>query len=119
MIHKLLAALCALFVGGWMLTDGIHCLLRGKYIGPEKPGPWSALFTLFGINPFSVAPPFIALGVAWIVSLIFLVIAPPSLAHAAWIAALIIAIASLWYLPVGTVFSAAYILLLIFGRVHF
>jgi hypothetical protein len=28
-----------------MLLDGIYVLLKGKYIGPEKPWPWPHCFT--------------------------------------------------------------------------
>ncbi|HVT79283.1 MAG TPA: hypothetical protein VHM90_01390 [Phycisphaerae bacterium] len=119
MIAKILAILLALPAGGWMLADGIYCLIHGKYIGPETPGPWSIPFVALGINPFRLAPLFIVLGVLWLSAIAFLLTAPPHLARAAWLAALGIAVASLWYLPVGTFLSVAYILLLLLNRARF
>src|SRR4051812_37681062 len=46
---QLALAVTGLLAGGWMVFDGIHVLLRGKYFGPDKPGPWSHLFTALGI----------------------------------------------------------------------
>src|SRR5262249_17515 len=94
-------------------TDGIHCILRGKYIGPEKPGPWSNLFIAAGIDPFRLGPLFIVFGTCWLLALIFLL---TSSSPTAWTVALVVAIASLWSLPLGTVISIAFILLLIFAR---
>ena len=42
---KVLITILGLLNGGYMLLDGIYVMLKGKYIGPEKPGPWSNLFT--------------------------------------------------------------------------
>ena len=39
MLTKFLAAAVAALIGGWMLFDGLYVLVRGKYFGPEKPGP--------------------------------------------------------------------------------
>lgn len=47
---KWIAILLALLNGGFMLFDGIHVLLKGKYIGPEKPGPWANLFYKLNID---------------------------------------------------------------------
>lgn len=37
---KILLAILGVLNGGYMLLDGIYVILKGKYIGPEKPGPW-------------------------------------------------------------------------------
>src|SRR4051812_47222112 len=87
MLHKLLITAIALLAGGWMTVDGTHCLLCGKYIGPEKPGPWSIPFVAAGITPFRLAPVLVVLGAAWIAGTIFLLSAPPPLARSAWITA--------------------------------
>ncbi len=112
MIAKAIASLIALLVGGWMIFDGIHALTTGKYFGPERPGPWSHVVTLIGIDPFRLGVPFIALGVLW---LLFL---SAMLLHQswAWYAALLTAILTLWYLPVGTILSLLYISLLFVFR---
>jgi len=64
---KILLALVGVLAGGWMIVDGVHVMLRGKYIGPEKPGPWSILFVKLGVDPFRLGPLFVAFGVLWIV----------------------------------------------------
>ena len=108
MITRILLAIVGALAGGWMLFDGVHVMLRGKYFGPDKPGPWSIAFTKLGINPFALGPMFIVFGVAWLICLIALLAGQGW----AWYAALAVAIASLWYLPVGTVLAAIYIVLL-------
>jgi len=109
---KILLALVGVLAGGWMIVDGVHVMLRGKYIGPEKPGPWSILFVKLGVDPFRLGPLFVAFGVLWIVFLI------ATLTGQTWgkYGAAAVAIASLWYLPLGTVLSIAYLALLYFAR---
>ena len=108
MLLKLAIAVVALLAGGWMIFDGIHVLLRGKYFGPERPGPWSVPFTRVGVNPFSLGPLFVALGVLW------LVFAVAALTEHGWgrTGGAVIAIASLWYFPLGTILSLIYLALL-------
>jgi hypothetical protein len=112
MLTKILMTLIALLVGGWMLFDGMHVMLRGKYFGPDKPGPWSGLFTSLGIDPFKLGPLFLAFGVLWIVVLMGL------LCGQTWgrYGAIGMAIASLWYLPVGPVLSLVFLVLVFFSR---
>ena len=110
MIAKGLAVVVAVIAGGWMVLDGVHVLLRGKYFGPERPGPWSVLFVKFGVDPFALGPLFIALGAAWLVCLVALL----SGQAWGWWGAMIVAVATLWYAPLGTVLSLAYLALLWF-----
>jgi hypothetical protein len=49
MLVRATLILIALFVGYWMVFDGIHVLIYGRFFGPEKPGPWS--FTLASNSP--------------------------------------------------------------------
>jgi hypothetical protein len=109
---KVALALVGLVAGGWMIVDGVHVMLRGKYIGPEKPGPWSILFDRMADDPFKLSPMFDAFGVLWLVFL------AATLAGQTWgrYGAAAVAVASLWYLPVGTVLSVAYLALLYFTR---
>jgi hypothetical protein len=111
MIGKILLALVGALAGGWMIVDGVHVLLRGKYIGPEKPGPWSIPFARLGIDPFRLGPMFICFGVLWLVFLI----ATLSGRSWGWYGAAAVAVASLWYVPLGTVLSLIYLGLLVFG----
>jgi hypothetical protein len=50
-----------------MLFDGVFVMLKGKYIGPEKPGPWSKIFYKLNIDVFKLGPLFIILGILWII----------------------------------------------------
>jgi hypothetical protein len=108
MIYRIFLAIVGVLAGGWMLFDGVHVMLRGKYFGPEKPGPWSAIFRAAGVDPFRLGPLFVAMGVMWLT----LLIATLWGLRWGWWGALIVAAASLWYLPLGTALSALYILLL-------
>ena len=109
MVAKILAALIGVFVGGWMIFDGIHVMVKGKYFGPEKPGPWSIAFVKLGVDPMRLGPGFVALGILWLVFLAGV------LSGQTWgrYGALIVAAATLWYLPVGTVLSGLYMALVL------
>jgi hypothetical protein len=109
---RIFAAVVGCVVGGWMLFDGLHVILKGKYFGPDKPGPWSALFARAGIDPFKLGPVFIAFGVLWLGFLV------ATLCDQKWgrYGAAVVAVATLWYLPVGTVLSLIYLLLLYYTR---
>jgi hypothetical protein len=112
MLLKIATAVVGLLAGGWMIVDGVHVLARGKYFGPDRFGPWSLPFIKLGINPFSLGPLFIALGVLWLVFL------AGFLGGHAWgrVGAVIVAIATLWYVPLGTLLSLAYLCLLYVRR---
>lgn len=112
MIIKITASLIALIVGGWMIFDGIHVVATGKYFGPEKPGPWSDLATAVGLDPFRLGIPFIALGAFWLLFHSALLLGQ----NWAWYAALLTAVLTLWYLPVGTFLSLLYIFFLFVFR---
>ncbi len=105
---KIALTIIALLNGLWMLADGIHVMLKGKYMGPPQPGPWRKVFEFADIDPLSLGPLFIVFGVAWLVSIIIL---HSSFAGATHLA-MAIAVASLWYLPVGTLLSVVFIVLL-------
>jgi hypothetical protein len=98
---KILITILGFLNGGYMLLDGIFVLLKGKYIGPEKPGPWTSLFYKLNIDVFKLGPLFIIWGVLWLTWLYAL------WTHQQWayLFGLIISIMTLWYLPVGTIFS--------------
>jgi len=108
MIRRIILGFLAFPLGGWMLFDGIHVLTYGKYFGPERPGPWSLLIVKIGVDPFSLGPLFILYGLLWLVFPIAL------LSGRSWgrTGSLLLAIATLWYLPFGTLTAILYIILL-------
>jgi hypothetical protein len=112
MILKITTAVIALLAGGWMLFDGLHVLLRGRYFGPEKPGPWSVPFARLGMDALRLGPLFVVLGLLWLAFLAALL----SGRSWGWYGAVATAVATLWYLPLGTVLSLAYLALLFFGN---
>jgi len=109
---KILITILGLLNGGYMLIDGIYVMMKGKYIGPEKPGPWSYIFEKLDINVFKLGPLFIAFGVLWLIWLYSL------WTNQSWsyLFGIIISILTLWYLPVGTIFSLIILFTLILGR---
>lgn len=109
MILKIILTTIGLLNGGWMIFDGIHVLIKGKYFGPEKPGPWSFFVSSVGIDPFKFGIPFITLGVLWIIAIAGLITNQTW----DWYFAFIVAIMTLWYLPLGTILSIIFIALMI------
>ena len=98
---KYLVIALASIQGLWMLIDGIYVIANGKYIGPEKPGPWASLFGPLGVDVFKLGPMFILFGAGW------LVFAGAFATETSWarMFGIILSVLTLWYLPVGTLFS--------------
>ena len=109
---KILISILGLLNGGYMLLDGLFVIFKGKYIGPEKPGPWSILFYKLDIDVFNLGPVFIMFGLLWLIWLYGLW-TNQSWSHTF---GLVISIMTLWYLPVGTIFSVIILLTLIFAK---
>jgi hypothetical protein len=109
---KILITMLGFLNGAYMLVDGIFVLLKGKYIGPEKPGPWSNLFSGLGIDVLKLGPLFIAFGLLWL-SWLYTLWTHQSWAH---LFGIIISILTLWYLPLGTVFSVIILLVLLLAK---
>lgn len=109
---KIIITILGLLNGGWMLADGIHVLLKGKYIGPDKPGPWAALFYKLNIDVFKLGVLFILFGAVWLTFILGL------WTNQSWtyILGLAISIFTLWYLPVGTVISIIVIIILLTAK---
>lgn len=84
-----------------MLLDGIFVIFKGKFIGLGKPGPWANLFYKFNIDVFKLGPLFILFGLLWLTWIYSL------WTNQSWslIYGLILSILTLWYLPIGTIFS--------------
>lgn len=108
----MLITILGLLNGSYMLMDGIFVLIKGKYIGPEKPGPWANLFYKLNIDVFKLGPLFIILGLLW-VTWVFALWTNQAWAYTFGLS---ISILTLWYLPIGTIFAIITILLLLFAK---
>ncbi len=111
-----LVLLLALLEGGWLAFDGGRALIVGDYVTPNSGtyagqlGPWSKLVSAVGIDPRSTLMKSIHLGLgsAWLVVIVCFALRLPW----AWWGMLVCAVASLWYLPFGTLLSVIQIILL-------
>jgi hypothetical protein len=109
---KLLATLLALVNGGYMLADGIYVLANGKFIGPEKPGPWALLFSKLSVDVFKLGPMFVAFGMLW---LTFVAGLWMQLSCSYWLG-IAASMLTLWYIPFGTVISLIMLVMLLAAR---
>src|SRR6266550_4895413 len=106
---RLALVVLGLVEGAWMTFDGTRALTVGDYVTASSGaragqlGPWSYIVKAVGIPPRSTAMKliFVAYGLSW------LIIAFGFAYRVAWAgpAMMIAAIATLWYLPVGTIFG--------------
>jgi hypothetical protein len=109
---KIILLILSLINGGYMFADGLYVIVKGKYIGPEKPGPWANLFYKLNIDVLSFGPVFILYGLLWFIAI-----------YGFWTNSgwgysfgLIVAILTLWYLPAGTLISIVIIGMLLLGK---
>ncbi len=109
---RTLIIILGLLNGGYMLLDGIYVMLKGKYIGPEKPGPWANMFYKLNVDVCKLGPLFTGFGLLWIVWLIALL----TNQSCAYFLGLLMSILTLWYLPVGTLFSLIILVVLLTSR---
>jgi len=109
---KIIVTLLGLLNGLFMLADGIFVILKGKYIGPDKPGPWSNLFYKLNIDVFKLGPMFIIYGILWLIFLFGL------WTNQTWtyVLGLSICFLTLWYLPIGTIISIAILIILLASK---
>jgi hypothetical protein len=107
---KITALILAFINGAFMLIDGMYVMLKGKYIGPEKPGPWASLFSFAGIDVFKLGPMFVLFGFAWLAFVFGL------WTDATWAKTfgMVLAVLTIWYLPFGTLISLIVLVLLAF-----
>jgi hypothetical protein len=117
---RVLVLILGLVEGAWLTFDGTRALIVGDYVTPSSGahagelGPWNHLVRAIGIPPRSNAMKliFVAYGLAWLVITIGFAFQAPWASRAMLIAAF----ATLWYLPVGTVFGILQIVALIWLR---
>ena len=106
----------ALLQGCWLVFDGGRALIVGDYVTPStgphagQLGPWSRILSAIGLEPRStmIKCLHLCLGVAWLIALIVFLVRPA----AGWWVLLVCGVATLWYLPVGTVASLILLVLL-------
>ncbi len=110
-MRAIVTFLC-LLNGGYMLADGVVVLTFGKFIGPDKPGPWSLIFSAMGVDPKSLGPLFVGFGIAWLAA----AIAFTTQRSWAWRLGLILAVLTMWYFPFGTLTSAIVFVLILSVR---
>lgn len=109
---KIVITILSFLNGGYMLADGIFVLIKGKYIGPDKPGPWANLFYKMNIDVFKLGPVFIIYGIAWLVFLFSL------WTNQSWSFSfgVLISVLTLWYMPMGTIISIAVLIIILTSK---
>jgi hypothetical protein len=108
---RIVLMLLGLVEGAWMTFDGTRALTAGDYVTRSSGtragelGPWSRVVSAVGIPPRSTAMKliFVAFGITWLI----VTVAFGFRANWALSAMLIAAIATLWYLPVGTLSASS------------
>jgi hypothetical protein len=119
-IARALAVVLAFIQGSWMAFDGTRALIVGDYVTPStgayagQLGPWHYVVSSVGIAPRSNAMKliFVAYGIGWLVIVFGLLRSSPW----AGVAAIVAAIGTLWYLPVGTLCSLILLACLLWMR---
>ena len=110
-----------LLIGGilglWLTFDGTRALVTGDYVTPKSGpyagplGPWAKVVQAVGLDPKStpVKVAHLVLGLGWLDSL------AGFFWRADWgrSALLVCSVASLWYLPVGTLIGGLILVLLL------
>ena len=107
---------------GWMVFDGTRALVVGDYVTPSsgpyagRLGPWADLVAAIGIDPRGTLMKilFVGYGAVWLAVVALFA----QRRRLAWIAMMIAAAGSLWYLVVGSVASAVVIALLLVPAVR-
>jgi hypothetical protein len=106
---RLALVVLGLVEGAWMTFDGTRALTVGDYVTPSSGahagqlGPWSKVVDAVGIPPRATVMKliFVVYGLSWLIIGLGLAL------RAGWAlpALLFATLATLWYLPVGTVFG--------------
>ncbi len=107
----------ALFQGAWLFFDGTRALTIGDYVTPKNGprsgqlGPWSRIVSAVGLDPRSTTIKclHVCLGFAWLMAAAVFIVRPAT----GWWFVLCCGIATLWYLPIGTLLGLLALTLLI------
>lgn len=111
------------FLGSWLTFDGARALAVGDYVTPRsgphagRLGPWSQLVVALGIEPRSPLMKWVhvTLGVLWLAASIGFAL---GMRAWAWWGLVACALASLWYLPVGTVVAVIELVVLLLPAIR-
>lgn len=109
---RILIIILGFINGAYMLADGIYVMNNAKYIGPDKPGPWAELFYQLDIDVFQLGPLFVVFGILWLLW----VVGMWTRQRWSFILGIILSILTLWYLPIGTIFSVVILLVLLLRK---
>jgi hypothetical protein len=109
------AAVLSLALGAWMLFDGARALMTGEYTTPRSGryagqlGAWTGIVMRIGIDPRSTAMKilFVISGFAWLAVAAGLAFGTAGILQIA----IVLAIASLWYVPIGSAIALVVLLL--------
>jgi hypothetical protein len=112
----------ALLDAGYMTVDGARALVTGDYFTPSSGdhagelGPWTRIVAAIGIEPRSTAMKtlFVAYGLLWVAVIVAFAAGQPW----SWLAMLLLAAGSVWYLTIGTTVSVIVSLLLFLPAVR-
>ncbi|MCA9291118.1 MAG: hypothetical protein KDA25_08315 [Phycisphaerales bacterium] len=111
-----------LFIGAWLAFDGGRAIIVGDYVTPASGrfagqlGPWSRLIAAIGLDPRSmpVKALHVVVGAGWIILAVAFMLRRP------WASPMLMAwcVATLWYLPWGTLIGLVVLglLALLHGR---
>src|SRR2546426_7718912 len=112
-LPRIAAAALAIINGGYLVIDAIRRFIVGDFfrIGGQL-GPWAVLVGAAGIDPLSMGPVFLVIGVAQVAAASLLLLRRP------WGDMLVLALAvgTLWYLIFGTVSSVIQITLIVASK---
>jgi hypothetical protein len=114
---KWLVLALGIFQGTWLMFDGTRAFVAGDYVTPKtgpragQLGPWSRIVSAVGLQPRSpvIKCLHVCLGLAWLVAAAAFILRPAT----GWWLVLCCGIATLWYLPIGTLLSLMVIILLL------
>lgn len=98
-------------LGVFMLANGIADVASGRYL-VGGTGAWGALMSAVSLNPHQVGGVFVMLSLIWLVGIAGLIM------RQSWgfPLAVVGAVVTLWYVPVGTALSVVYLLILLWRR---
>ena len=114
-MRRYIVLLLAFAQGCWLTIDGGRALIVGSYFTPAsgKLGSWADLISTAGIAPGSIGMKsfYFACGLLWLAAFVGLVLRR---AVSRWLA-IIAGVATLWYIPFGTLIGIV-VIILCFGR---